>query len=112
MRLFSLLALPLIACATAPVELEAIKQAVDSRASYAYYTGWDKRLLSEGNSGNCAAFAHTYQQEALAREIPLSVTACKLTGGQTHAFAMTYDRKWALDIRHKFVVPLDSVGCE
>lgn len=106
-----LLALPLAACATAPIELEAIKQAVDARATYAYYTGWDKRVLQKGDAGNCAAFAHSYQNEGIARGIPLVATDCKLKGGQTHAFAMTFDKKWALDIRHKSVVPLEDVGC-
>lgn len=96
-----LLALPLMACQSgAPTVLDQIKHDVDSRAMYAHYTGWDKRVLNKGDKGNCAAFAHTYQAEGLKRDVPLLVMGCKLRNGESHAFAVSVDG-WALDIRQK-----------
>ena len=106
-----LIALLLAGCASqAPDVLNQAKAAVDGRASYANYTGWDRRVLQVGDKGNCVAFAYSYYDEAQKRGVPLMMRSCTLRNGEEHAFVFSLDG-WALDVRHDRVVPLSEVGC-
>lgn len=98
-------------CSSAPAHLDAIKHAVDTRASYAYYTGWDKRVLHAGDSGNCAAFAFTYQHELANVGIPSLVRGCRLPDGQGHAVAVTADG-YVFDVRKKYVSLRKDIECQ
>lgn len=104
------LAFGLSGCATAPADLEQAKRAVDTRASYSYYTGWDKRILQAGDSGNCAAFAFSYQGELAKRGIPSLVRGCRLPDGQGHAVTVTADG-YVLDVQERWVVAKHSSDC-
>ncbi len=102
----SLLALVLAGCASqAPVSLEQAKAAVDARASYSYYTGWDKRILQSGDKGNCSSFAFSYQAQLAKQGIPSLVRGCRLPDGQGHAVTVTADG-WVMDVRENWVVPV------
>lgn len=106
-----LLALCLVGCASqAPAHLDAVKHVVDTRASYSYYKGWDKRVLQAGESGNCAAFAFTYQNELAKQGIPSLVRGCRLPDGQGHAITVTADG-YFLDVRERWVVAAGDADC-
>lgn len=65
---------------------------------------------SAGESGNCAAFAFTYQNELAKQGIPSLVRGCRLPDGQGHAITVTADG-YVLDVRERWVVPTRVVGC-
>ncbi|MBY2983103.1 hypothetical protein [Rhizobium leguminosarum] len=66
-------------------------------------------MLHAGDKANCAAFAYSYQAEAMKHGGPVTVRGCKLTDGQDHAFAVIADG-WALDVHQRSVVSVSEVG--
>lgn len=88
---YLILAIFLTGCASQrELELQAIKDNVDSSMTYVYCKGWDC-------PANCAAYAKAYQARAGG-----DLLACQLPDGEYHAFNRTEDG-YIMDNRKQWV---------
>lgn len=102
----------LTACASqAPQPYSDVFNAVNRTNSYQNYAAKDYRPMAAGESGNCARFAATYQQQLAQRGISSEIGVCKLRNGPWHAFTMTPDG-YVLDVRQRWVGRWEDVGCQ
>lgn len=84
-----LLLLPLAACASAPEQLVAVNDHVNSTRPYQHYYGKDYRYLKEGEAGNCAARAYTKMVDLQTKGIPAHTEQCyRASDLQPHAYTV------------------------
>lgn len=105
-----LAAIALTACAYGPEHLEAVKQSVDSRLEYAYYTRDDRPAGLKPNQTNCVGFAREYVKEARANGLMPVPFVCKMPDGQYHKAVQVGE--WVLDNRYPMVVPIQGYDCK
>jgi len=87
-----------------PIDLQGVKDLVDSKMTYKYCVGWDC-------PANCAAFAKAYKKEAEKIGEKGFINTCTLENGVGHAWFQTYQGE-VLDVRRTYVSDYDMVGCK